>query len=140
MTTILVVFESIIFFILAGIHFNWVIGGEWGFSEALPTNSEGKRVLNPRKIDSFIVGLGLLSFGFFFLIKTSLISIELPDWLQNYGGWGIATIFLLRAIGDFKYIGFFKKVKNTDFAITDSKYFSPLCLLLSVVAIIISIL
>jgi len=140
MITTLTIIESAIFFILAGIHFNWVIGGEWGFNEALPTNSEGKRVLNPRKIDSFIVSLGLLSFGFFFLIKASLISIELPDWLQNYGGWGIAAIFLLRAIGDFKYIGFFKKVKTTDFAITDSKYFSPLCFLLGVIAIIISIL
>jgi len=34
----------------------------------------------------------------------------------------------LRAIGEFKYLGFFKKIKNTEFAIADSKLFSPLSL------------
>ncbi len=139
MIEILGLIESVIFFILAGIHFNWVLGGAWGFEAALPTNAEGKRVLNPKKLDSFIVGLGLLSFGLFFLIKTGLVSIGLPKWLLNYGTLIIAAIFLLRAIGDFKYIGFFKKIKNTKFAKADNNYFSPLCLFLAVIAVLIQI-
>jgi hypothetical protein len=94
-------------------------------------------VLNPTKWDSAIVGLGLISFGFFYLSNSSLIPKILPDWLITYGGWIIPAIFLLRAIGDFRYIGFFKKVKNTDFGKRDTKYFSPLCLILGIMGIII---
>ncbi len=51
---------SVIFFILGIIHLNWVIGGSFGFVESLPTKETGERILNPKKIDSAIVGLGLL--------------------------------------------------------------------------------
>lgn len=131
--------ESIIFFILAGIHFNWVLGGTWGFDKALPTNEKGKRVLNPKRFESLIVGLGLLAFSLFFLIKSTILLIKLPSWMLNYFGWVVAIIFLLRAIGEFKYVGFFKKIKNTQFAKADTNYFSPLCFLLASIAIIIQI-
>lgn len=31
------------------LHFNWAFGGEFGFSESLPTKENGERVLNPKK-------------------------------------------------------------------------------------------
>jgi hypothetical protein len=34
-------------------------------------------------------------------------------------------------MGEFNYVGFFKKVKDTEFAKWDTKLFSPLCLLIS---------
>lgn len=111
MLTILSLIISTVFFLLAIIHFNWFLGGTLGFDVALPTNEEGKRVLNPNEIDSFIVGLGLFVFGFFFLIKGNIVKFYLPSWMINYTGWVIDGIFLLRAIGDFKYVGFFKKMK-----------------------------
>jgi hypothetical protein len=43
----------------------------------------------------------------------------------------LAILFALRAMGDFHYVGFFKKVKSTPFALYDTKYFSPFCLYLS---------
>jgi hypothetical protein len=53
------------------------------------------------------------------------------------GNLAIAIIFLIRAIGDFRYVGFLKKIKNTKFAKKDTKYYSPLCSLISVLAFII---
>jgi hypothetical protein len=44
----------------------------------------------------------------------------------------LVAVFAIRALGDFKYVGFFKKVKNTDFAINDTKYFTPLCAFVAV--------
>jgi hypothetical protein len=38
----------------------------------------------------------------------------------------------LRALGEFRYIGFFKRVRGTPFARMDSRYYSPLALLLGV--------
>lgn len=129
----------VIFLFLGMIHFNWVFGGKWGIEKALPTNEEGERVLNPKKLDSAIVGFGLILFSWFYFLKTGLITFQLTTWISSLGDWIIPLIFLLRAIGDFKYIGFFKKIKNTEFGKADTLFFSPLCLFLTFVGINIAL-
>lgn len=131
---------SIILIGLALIHFNWVVGGKFGFTKSLPTKENGERVLNPKKKDSAIVGIGLTLFGIFYVIKSGLVEYDLPEWIMKYGSWIIPIIFLLRAIGDFKYIGFFKSIKNTDFGKLDYKLFSPLCLIIWTLGIIIQLM
>lgn len=44
----------------------------------------------------------------------------------------LALVFLGRAIGDFRLLGFFKRVHGTAFARLDTLVFSPLCLLLAI--------
>lgn len=136
---ILSVILSVIFIGLGLIHFNWVVGGKFGFSESLPTKESGERVINPKKIDSAIVGIGLTSFAIFYLLKSGLIAFNLHEWVMSIGSWIIPLIFLLRAMGDFKYIGFFKTVKTTEFGKRDSKLFSPLCTVIGVLGIIIQL-
>jgi len=133
----LTLINSSILLVLSVIHFYWALGGRWGFDKALPTNMEGKRVLKPNKMESGIVGLGLFLFSFYFLIYGSIVSFELPHWLMTYVIWAITVIFLLRAIGDFKYVGFFKKIRNTEFGRLDTNFYSPLCLFLSISGIIL---
>ncbi|WP_254785764.1 DUF3995 domain-containing protein [Zhouia amylolytica] len=130
---------SFVFIVLAIIHFNWVLGGNFGLSVALPTNEQGIRVLHPKKADSAIVGAGLLTFGLFYLNTSGFVMFRLPEWIYSYGGWIIPAIFFLRAIGEFKYIGFFKKIKHTPFGKMDTKLFSPLCLLIAVIGILIQL-
>ena len=130
---------SITLIVLGLIHFNWVLGGKWGFEVALPTNEAGKRVLNPKKFDSMIVGLGLSAFGAFYLFQAVFTAIKMPDWLTTYVGWIIPSIFLLRAVGDFVYVGFFKTIKSTPFAKMDTKLFSPLCLFMALAGFTIQI-
>ena len=137
---ILSILVSTILIVLGIIHLNWVIGGEFGFSKALPTKENGERVLNPKKVDSAIVGFGLLTFGLFYIVKAGLIAYNLPEWMLNYGSWIIASIFLLRAIGEFKYIGFLKSVKRTDFGKLDTKLFSPLCLVIGMLGVVIQLI
>jgi len=137
---ILSILLSIIFFVLGLIHLNWVIGGKFGFSKSLPTKVTGERVLNPKKIDSAIVGLGLITFGLFYLINAKLILFNIPDWVLKYGAWVIPAIFLLRAIGDFKYVGIFKTIKTTDFGKLDTKFFSPLCLIITLIGVLIKVI
>lgn len=134
---ILPILLSIILLVLGIIHFNWVIGGEFGFSESLPTKESGERVLNPKKIDSAIVGIGLTMFGVFYLLKSGVIELNLPEWIMKYGSWIIPIIFILRAMGDFKYVGFFKSVKKTKFGKLDTQFFSPLCLMIGLIGILI---
>ncbi|MFK5982896.1 MAG: DUF3995 domain-containing protein [Flavobacteriaceae bacterium] len=137
---ILSILLSLILIGLGMIHFNWVIGGKFGFSESLPTKENGDRVLNPKKMDSAIVGIGLTAFGILYVFKSGLIEYNLPEWIMKYGSWIIPAIFLLRAIGEFKYVGFFKSVKNTDFGKLDTKLFSPLCLIIATFGIVIELM
>lgn len=137
---ILPLFLVFIFALLGIIHLSWVFGSKWGFKESLPTNEEGERMLNPKKFDSAIVGLGLCFFALFYLLESGLISLDLPSWVFRYGSWIIPSIFLLRTIGDFKYIGFFKRIKKTEFGKRDTKLFSPLCFVIAILGVLLNIL
>ena len=137
---VLSILLSIILLGLGVIHFNWVLGGKFGFLESLPTKENGERVLNPKKIDSAIVGIGLTAFGVFYVLNSGVIEYNLPERIMKYGGWIIPILFLLRAIGEFKYIGFFKRIKKTDFGKLDTKLFSPLCLIIGIFGILIQLM
>lgn len=140
MTTLLSVILFLIFIVLALIHFNWVIGGTWGLDQALPTDEKGEKLFTPGRFDSAIVGIGLMVFGLFYLHQTDFLNIDIPFWIKKYGAWIIPAIFLLRALGDFKYVGLFKKIKDTEFAKADTKFFSPLCLSLGIIGILIALI
>lgn len=136
---ILTISQSFILLILSGIHINWAFGGKWSLDRALPTNEEGKRVLNPTRVDSAIVAIGLLIFATYYLLKANIITLSVPSHMLPYVGWAISSIFMLRAIGDFKYVGFFKRFKTTDFAKLDLKIYSPLSLSISIIGLLIEL-
>ena len=132
---------TVILIFIAGIHLFWFFDGAWGFEEVLPTHLNGKRVLNPKKIDSLSVGLFISFFALIYCVKSLNITISfLPDWILKYGLYIISSVFLVRAIGDFKYVGFFKKIKETTFGELDSKYFSPLCFVMGIVGILLEVI
>lgn len=134
-TTLFVIFTSLGF-----IHFYWLSGGKWGLEKALPTKEMGEKAIEPPMIATMIVGIGLVSFGLFYLIKSGLVSLQIPNWIMLYIGWIIPSVFILRAIGDFNYVGFFKKIKNTDFAEADTKWFVPLCLTIGIIGMVIQLM
>ncbi|MFH6957794.1 DUF3995 domain-containing protein [Flavobacterium aquidurense] len=127
----------LIFATISALHFYWGFGGKWGSQAVVPTKDDGMPLFVPRTISTFIVAIGLLGFGIFYLIKYGLIAVSLPEWLNKSGFWIIISIFILRAIGDFNYVGFFKKHKSSEFAIKDTKYYAPLCLLIGVLTLIL---
>jgi len=118
-------FVFVTFLGMGVIHFYWAFGGEFLLDAAIPTK-EGKKLFNPGKLLTILVALILLGFAFVTL------SIDSSEGVYSSLGWAIATLFTLRAIGDFNMVGFFKKIKQTKFALYDTKYFSPLCLVLGI--------
>lgn len=130
---IIVIITIIVLIIMGLFHFYWVIGGKIGLDKALPTK-DGKLLLNPGKILTTIVGIGLLGFGYiaYVLQFKDLTTMQYANYYVNIS-WMLSAIFIIRAIGEFNAIGFFKKIKETQFAIYDTKYFSPLCLVLGVI-------
>lgn len=129
-----------VFLFLSGIHFYWGLGGKWGIQATVPTKIDNEKMMNPGFIACFVVAFGLLGFGLLVLIKANLLKISLPSWILNYGMWIVASIFILRAFGDFNYVGFFKKVKSTEFGQKDTKYYSPLCLLIGILALLLQVI
>ena len=139
MTTILASLNASILLIISLLHGYWGLGGRWGMAQSLPTNAQGESVLKPDAIACFIVAFGLLAMGIYFLIYVKIMNVPLPHFVVNYGIWGIATIFTARAMGDFRYVGFSKKIMGTEFARFDTYFYVPLCLYLGISSIFIGL-
>jgi hypothetical protein len=119
---------SIIFIFLSGLHVYWGLFGIKNPSRVLPSNEKDELLMRPGRVGSILVGLILAFFGFIYLNSV----LEFLNWKGlTYISWGIGTLFLARTIGDFRYVGFFKTVKNTNFAGMDSKFYSPLTLFIA---------
>ena len=121
-----------IFLLIALIHFFWALGGKWGLEKTLPIKENGERLFTPKRIHSFTIGLsfvGMMGLVWLqFMVRGGTAKTELnPKYILYF----LIAVFFLRALGDFKYIGFFKKIRNTSFAKSDTWFFSPLCLLIS---------
>lgn len=131
---------SMIFTILSGFHFYWFFGGVWGLEKVIPTKSNEESMPSIPKLATLIVAFGLLFFGLIYLMKSEFITIPLPYWITIYSYWFIPSLFIVRAIGDFNYIGYFKKIKTTEFAKADSKIFVPLCSIIGIIGLLIQLI
>jgi hypothetical protein len=131
---------STIFLILSAFHFYWLLGGKFGMNNVLPTKPGSPPVLKPGIVATSAVGLGLFAMSFFYLLIGGVVSFSIPNWMETIGRWGIPIIFLMRAIGDFRYLGLFKKIKETDFAKSDNRIFIPLCFTISFLGCLILLL
>lgn len=138
--TILSLILFVIFTLLGSIHIYWLLGGKWGLKNVIPTKENQATTLEIPQFATLIVALVLLFLGLIYLVKSEFIIIQFPNWISNYGYWIIPSIFILRAIGDFNYVGLFKKMKNTEFAKADSKWFIPLCLTIGTLGIWIQLM
>ena len=118
-----------IFLVLSGIHFYWAVFGIKKPELVFPIKDSIEKAKLPSPFITILVGLGLLFFALVFVNKT--LHFWRFEWLY-YVQIGIGALFLIRAIGEFKYVGFFKSIKETPFARMDTKFYAPLCLLLSV--------
>jgi len=133
----------LIFICIASIHIYWALGGKKWILSVIPTlsNSSETPLFEPRIIDTIAVAVSFLLFAWVIGMKAKLFALL---WFQpiylTYITFGITFIFLLRAIGEFKYVGFFKKVKETTFAQMDSHIYSPLCLSIGIIVLIINFL
>ncbi len=130
----LITIITIIVLIIMGLfHFYWAFGGGIALNKVLPTKDK-KLLINPSKTLTFFVGIILITFSYI-AYSLQFYDFTLPNNrnLYQYSGFLIAIIFILRAIGEFNAIGFFKSIKETEFAVYDTRYFSPLSLVLGLV-------
>lgn len=136
MNTLITIILISIFFSISGIHFYWAFGGTWGTNAVFPTKADnGAMTFKPPFLATIGVALGLMAMAWATSALGGLLTFPLSEaWVQGIM-IGITAIFTIRAIGDFKYVGLFKKVKDTAFGLNDTRYYTPLCLLISTLII-----
>lgn len=127
-----------IIFGISAIHFYWVFGGKWGLSVALPEPvGQSKSFPKPGPFLTILVALAFL------LMSLIVFGAQILPFSENqiyYLRIAIGIVFLLRSIGDFKYFGFFRKIKSTNFSKFDTQFFTPLSFFIGFVLILISLL
>lgn len=128
-----------IFLFLSVLHAYWGFGGRWASQAVFPTKDDQTAAAMPGAGPTFIVAVGLLAIGLFILRKTTHIGWPLPVWLDQYGLWFVTGLFLLRFIGDFTYVGVFKTIRHTPFGKNDTTYYSPLCLIIGILTLVMAL-
>jgi hypothetical protein len=119
------------FTLLALVHVYWAFGGQRGKIAAVP-EVEGRPAFVPSRLGTFGIALALLSCALLMTSASGIVRTPLPRHVVCWLMFALALVFLARAVGDFRLVGFFKKVTDTRFARLDSIVFSPLSLVMAV--------
>jgi Protein of unknown function (DUF3995) len=123
---------------LAAIHVYWAAGGLRGAVDAIPETEGGGPLFRPGPAITMVVAGLLASAAALMLLRVGIGSSLVPRVLDRCGAWGVALALVARAIGDFNYVGFFKRRRATRFARLDTRLYSPLALALGVGAAVIA--
>jgi len=111
----------------------------WHFYMALVPGSgagaapsvEGKPLFVPSRRATVAVGAVLLLFAALVAATAGIISVGLPRATLTWLSYALSVGLAVRAIGEFRYVGFFKRLRGSRFARLDTLVYSPLCLLLA---------
>lgn len=120
-----------VFVVLALWHFYMAAKPAASASGAVPSVG-GKPLFVPSAAATVAVALLLLTLACLVAATGGIINLPVPRAALTWLSYALALGLLVRAIGDFKYVGFFKRVRGSRFATLDYFAFSPLCVLMGV--------
>ena len=120
-----------VFACLSLVHVYWLVGGRVGQLAAIPEN-DGKPIFEPSALATLVVTMGLALCAVIIAGTAGMLALPLSQTILAWMTRGLAVVLLLRAIGDFRFVGFFKRIRHTRFARLDTLVYSPLCLLLAI--------
>jgi hypothetical protein len=130
------VFAAVLLF-LAGLHVYWALGGKWGSFATVPTIAD-RRTFDPTPLATCAVAFSLVIGAATICGRVGMFTTGYWSALFRFGAWCVCGAFLLRAVGDLKMFGLLKTVHGTPFAYWDTRLYSPLCFVLSVLAGIVA--
>ena len=118
----------------AGFHAHWALGGRVGYSVSLPQRPDGAPVMAHRlswwRPAAGAVALCLLCLALLLLHGAGQLRLPLPDgWVHLFLS-AVGAAFVARALVPNPYVGFFKTIRTTRWAMYDTRLYSPLFLIL----------
>jgi hypothetical protein len=132
---------SAVFVLLGLLHVYWALGGRLGLEAALPQlpvppelRQHGeplqRKAFTPSPAATLAVAAALLGVALAVALRGGLLSAPVQHVALRLVLGAVALALFARAVGDFRLVGFFKRVKGSAFARMDSRLYSPLCVLL----------
>ena len=118
-----------VFALLALWHFYMAFATSAGAHGAVPS-VDGKPLFVPTRGATIAVGVALLLFAALVLATAGIIPAGVPQVALPWLCYLLALGLFGRAVGEFRYVGFFKRVRGTTFARLDTWAYSPLCVVL----------
>jgi hypothetical protein len=129
LSSVVALVVALVLALLGGLHVFWALGGRWGKQAAIP-EAGGRPALRPSALMTFGVAAALFIAALLVLARVGLVATALAPSLFVWPTLLLGVAFIARAVGEFRLVGFFKRVRGTTFARWDSFVFSPLCLVL----------
>ena len=123
---------ALVFALLSTMHLFWAFGSQRISDVVIPHDTSGRAAFTPSRRSTLLVAGGLALASLLLLAKAELLPLPATHQVVHIGLYGLASVFLLRAVGDFRYVGFLKSVRDTPFACWDRVLYSPLCLVLGI--------
>jgi Protein of unknown function (DUF3995) len=108
-------------------HVYWALGGRAGKSAAVP-EINGQRAFVPTTAGTLAVAAALFFAASVVAIAGGLFGVGGFKSFFRLLAYGLSATFIARAVGDFRLVGFFKRVRDTRFAWLDTFVFAPGCL------------
>ncbi|QDQ02977.1 DUF3995 domain-containing protein [Lysinibacillus fusiformis] len=134
MKLILTLLAVSVLFLISMLHVYWAYGGRWGSDLAIPVKEgEQRPAFVPKKTGTLLVAVLIVMAAMLMLVQGGYLQSIQANIITRIGCIVGSCVFFIRAIGDFKYVGFFKKIKHSEFARNDTWFYSPLCLFFCVV-------
>lgn len=116
---------------LSLVHVYWLFGGRVGRLAAIP-EVDGKPIFEPSALAMLTVAIGLALCAVVIAGTAGMLALPLSQTMLVWLTHALAVVLLLRAIGDFRLVGFCKRIRDTRFAYLDTALYSPLCLVLAI--------
>lgn len=116
MKTVVAIAVCFVFVVLALWHFRMALAPAATSKSGAVPSVEGKPLFAPSTKATVAVGLLLLSFGLLVAATAGLIDVFVPQIALVWLSYGLALGLLGRAVGEFRYVGFFKRVRGSRFA------------------------
>jgi hypothetical protein len=117
---------------IGALHVYWALGGRWGGAAAVPTSGGrgGAPLFSPSPAGTLAVAAALALAAYIVLVRGGVARPVGPPWTYRAGTWALGLVFAARVVGDFRYVGLFKRVRGTAFAVRDDWLYVPLCALI----------
>ncbi|HDR8984680.1 TPA: DUF3995 domain-containing protein [Burkholderia vietnamiensis] len=115
---------------IALVHVYWALGGQRGKRAAIP-EQDGVPLLRPTRRGTLAVAAALLCGAGAVASRAGWLGPKVLPGATAFAIVAFALIFAVRAVGDFRYVGFFKRVRGSRFARMDTLCYSPLCVALA---------
>jgi hypothetical protein len=109
-----------------------------GFGGTEWVGRSGPGIVRPSAPGTIAVAIALFAAALLIASAGRLLVDPLPPPTVRVLTFCLGAVFLARAVGDFRLVGFFKRVQGTKFAHLDTLVYAPLCLFLGIAAVFVA--